>query len=112
MGHDNQQEYYQAINASSAANNCGFFIDFMLKEILTTLKMHTAGAVNGGVSGGVNPILDFIIQYPGCRANVIAEKLNMPLRTVQRRISELKKENKIEFKGAPKSGGYFVRNHK
>ena len=112
MVHDNQQEYYRAINASSAANNCGIFIDFMLKEILNTLKMHTAGAVNGGVSGGVNLILDFIIQYPGCRANVIAEKLNMPLRTVQRRISELKKENKIEFKGAPKSGGYFVRNHK
>ena len=109
MVHDNQQEYYQAINASSAANNCGFFIDFMLKEILTTLKMHTAGAVNGGVSGGVNPILDFITQYPGCRANAIAEKLNMPLRTVQRCISELKKENKIEFKGAPKSGGYFIK---
>ena len=51
----------------------------MLKEILNTLKMHTAGVVNGGVSGGVNPILDFITQYPGCRANAIAEKLNMPI---------------------------------
>ena len=109
MVHDNQQEYYQAINASSVAINCGIFIDFMLNEILNTLKMHTAGVVNGVVSGGVNPILDFISQYPGCRTNVIAEKLNMPLRTVQRRLSELKKENKIEFKGATKSGGYFVK---
>ena len=49
MVHDNQQEYYQAINASSAANNCGIFIDFMLKEILNTLKTHTAGVVNGGI---------------------------------------------------------------
>ncbi|MBQ4336284.1 MAG: winged helix-turn-helix domain-containing protein [Lentisphaeria bacterium] len=48
-------------------------------------------------------------QHPGCRANTIAEKLNIPLRTVQRHISELKKENKIEFKGAPKSGGYFEK---
>ena len=109
MVHDRQMEYYQAINASSAKNDCGIFIDFMLKEILNALKIHTTGGVNGAVSGGVNPILDFIYQYPGCRANAIAEKLNMPLRTAQRRLSELKKGNKIEFKGAPKSGGYFVK---
>ena len=81
----------------------------MLKEILNTLKMHTAGVVSGGVNGGVNPVLDFIKQHPGCRANAIAEELNMPLRTIQRRLSELKKENKVEFKGSSKNGGYFVK---
>lgn len=33
-----QQEYYQAIQASSAAGECGPFIDFMLDKILRTLK--------------------------------------------------------------------------
>lgn len=33
-----QQEYYQAIRASSAAGECGPFIDFMLDKILRTLK--------------------------------------------------------------------------
>jgi hypothetical protein len=88
-------EYYQAINASSAKNDCGIFIDFMLKEILNALKIHTTGGVNDGVSGGVNPILAFIKQYPGCRANLIAEKLNISLRTVQRKLSQLKTEGKI-----------------
>ena len=59
MVHDNQHKYYDAINASSAANDCGFFIDFMLQEILNTLKIHIVGGVNGAVFGGVNPILDF-----------------------------------------------------
>ncbi len=105
MVHNNQMEYYQAINTSSAENNCGFFIDFMLKEILNALKIQTAD----GVNGGVNPILNFIKQYPGCRANLIAEKLDISLRTVQRKLSQLKTEGKIEFCGSPKTGGYFLR---
>ena len=77
----------------------------MLKEILNALKIHTAG----GVNGGVNPILNFIKQYPGCRADLIAEKLDISLRTVQRKLSQLKTEGKIEFRGTPKTGGYFPR---
>ena len=33
-----QQEYYQAIRTSTAAGECGSFIDFMLDKILRTLK--------------------------------------------------------------------------
>ena len=33
-----QQEYYQAIRASTATGECGPFIDFMLDKILRTLK--------------------------------------------------------------------------
>jgi Fic family protein len=33
-----QQEYYQAIRASTAAGECGPFIDFMLDKILRTLE--------------------------------------------------------------------------
>ena len=38
MVHDKQQEYYEAINASTANTNSGIFIDFMLNEILQTQK--------------------------------------------------------------------------
>ena len=40
MVHANQQQYYDAITASSNAANSGPFIDFMLGEILKTLKAH------------------------------------------------------------------------
>ena len=103
MVHDRQMEYYQAINASSAKNDCGIFVDFMLKEILNALKQHTEGEV----VESDNPLLDFILKHPGCRSNQIAEALNIPLRTLQRELSRLKAAGQIEFRGAPKNGGYF-----
>ncbi len=103
MVHDRQMEYYQAINASSAKNDCGIFVDFMLKEILNALKQHTSGSI----PESDNPVLDFILHHPGSRANQIAEALNIPLRTLQRELSRLKTSGKIAFCGAPKHGGYF-----
>ena len=105
MVHDNQPEYYRAINASSAKNDCGIFIDFMLNEILNALKQHTSGT---SIQTG-NPVLDYIINHPGSRTNQIAESLGIPLRTLQRELSRLKVSGKIEFRGAPKNGGYFVK---
>ena len=105
MVHDRQMEYYQAINASSAKNDCGIFVDFMLNEILNALKQHTSGT---SIETG-NPVLDFILHHPGSRANQIAEALNIPLRTLQRELSRLKASGKISFRGAPKNGGYFIK---
>ena len=105
MVHNNQPEYYHAINESNAKNNCGIFIDFMLREILSALKQHTSD----DIVKSDNPILDFIIRHPGSRANQIAEALNIPLRTLQRELSSLKKSDKISFLGAPKNGGYFAK---
>ena len=105
MVHDNQPEYYQAINASSAKNDCGIFVDFMLKEILNALKQHAEGEV----VESDNPVLDFILEHPGSRANQISAALNIPLRTLQRELSRLKDSSQIEFRGAPKNGGYFSK---
>ena len=104
MVHDNQPEYYRAINASSAKNDCGIFVDFMLNEILNALKQHTFGT---SIETD-NPVLDFIINHPGSRANQISEALGIPLRTLQRELSRLKAAGQITFRGAPKNGGYFV----
>ncbi len=40
MVYSNQQEYYDAITESSRKGQCGPFIEFMLGEILSTLKSH------------------------------------------------------------------------
>ena len=104
MVHDKQMDYYRAINASSAANDSGIFADFMLAEILNALKQHTAEEV----AGSDNLVLDFILRHPGNRANQISGALNIPLRTIQRELSNLKAAGKIEFRGAPRNGGYFA----
>ena len=104
MVHDRQMEYYQAINASNAKNDCGIFVDFMLREILNALKQHTSGTI----PDSDNPVLDFILRHPGSRANQISAALNIPLRTLQRELSRLQATGQIEFCGAPKNGGYFA----
>lgn len=57
--------------------------------------------------GGVNDILLLIENNPGINVSNIKSLLNIPQRTIERWINQLKKENKIEFKGASKTGGYW-----
>jgi predicted HTH transcriptional regulator len=117
----NQQRYYQAINNSTNIADSAIFVEFMLGEILTTLKNRQgeplqclttnsmSRAVNGVVSGVVKTVYDFIEQNPGCRKPQIAEKTEIPIKTVEKHITKLKAMNKIIFVGSPKSGGYYVK---
>jgi len=76
----------------------------------TTLKVtfYKAKARDGGVNGGVNEVYLFITQNPNIKAKQISQSLGIPLRTLQRYLNRLKSDGKIEFRGAPKTGGYFV----
>ena len=69
------------------------------------------GGVNGGANGGVNGLLSYIQLHPGQRSIEIVDALNTSLRTIERWLKQLKDEGKIEFKGAPKTGGYHSTEH-
>ncbi len=62
-----------------------------------------------GVNVGVNEVLNFIKEYEPTKANTIAQSFNVTQRTIERHIRRLKEEGKIEFRGAPKTGGYYVK---
>ena len=64
--------------------------------------------VSGGVSGGVNALLGFIKGNPGKKTAEIKKALNLSQRTLERQLKQLKYEGKIEFRGAAKTGGYFL----
>lgn len=68
------------------------------------------GGVNGAVSGGVNLLLDLIEKHPGQKVPFFVTQTSIPGRTVQRWITKLKKENRVEFRGAPKTGGYWLKD--
>lgn len=78
----------------------------------TPLDGVVSGGVNGVVSGGVAELLEFIQTNPGLRANELSKHIDTPLRTVQRWLKQLKDENKIEFQGVPKTGGYVLKDMK
>ena len=50
------------------------------------------------------------MKNPNLKANNISDSMNIPLRTIQRALKQLKDEDKIEFRGSPKSGGYYAKN--
>lgn len=61
-----------------------------------------------GVNEGVNQLLAVISSNPGLRANILATHIGKSVQTVERYIKSLKASGSIEFRGAPKTGGYYA----
>jgi len=59
---------------------------------------------------GVNEILEFIGQNQPTKSKYIVEYFDVTQRTIERYLKQLKDSGKIEFKGATKTGGYYVKN--
>ena len=76
----------------------------------TLFKMEVSSSVSGGVSGGVSQLLEFIKSNPNLKAQQLSDNLNQPLRTIERWLKQLKDDNKIEYKGSNKTGGYFIKD--
>ena len=61
-----------------------------------------------GVSEGVKMLLDVIREHPGKRANELATLIGKSVPSVERYVRALKDSGQVEFRGAPKNGGYWV----
>lgn len=100
-----------------------FIADRVIATQMDLLRLLNNGGVNiqiGGVNdnnkkkiGGVNTLENNIIQtigsMPGLNAPQLATALNKSLRTTQRYLKLLVDNGKIEFRGAAKNGGYYIR---
>ena len=58
---------------------------------------------------GIKSLLDFIQQTPGLRVPQISKALDVFAKTVERWLKLLKEENKIEFIGSRRFGGYRAK---
>lgn len=104
----NQKHYYDAINRSNIAANSGIFIEFMLQEILTTLKKRQGTVLeteaNDTVNGTVNDTVKLIKANPKITLDELAHKLNKSRRTVTRIIKKLQETGIISRIGSDKTG--------
>ena len=64
--------------------------------------------VNKEIPEGVNRLLAFVRQYPGLRTPQISAAMDVPVKTLERWIKILRSGGKIEFRGSPKTGGYWT----
>jgi ATP-dependent DNA helicase RecG len=78
------------------------------------LAVTVFSALTGGVTGGVNtesvPLLQLIQAQPGLKTTELVAQTGKPQRTIERWLKQLKDRQQIEFRGAPKTGGYYCKN--
>ena len=65
------------------------------------------GEVNGEVNSTRGEVNAYVAAHPGCRRKEMAEALSVSARTLDRNLAALIAEGCLEFRGAPKNGGYY-----
>ena len=63
--------------------------------------------LTGGLTGGLNELLEFIENNSGVKVKEISEKLERPIDTLDKQIKKLVDKNLIERRGSKKTGGYW-----
>ena len=58
---------------------------------------------------GVNRVYILIQAYPNYKTPFFAKELNTSVKNIERWIKQLKKDDKIEFIGSSRKGGYYVK---
>jgi predicted HTH transcriptional regulator len=66
-------------------------------------------ALNGGVNTESAHFLQLIQAQPGIKTSELVGQTGKPQRTVERWLKQLKDSQTIEFRGAPKTGGYYPK---
>ncbi len=120
MVYANQEAYYNAIETSTAAADSAPFIDFMLQEILNTLKNHQGSSLSQaekwdvrdivrdkfGISSG--QIVELIRDNPHITLDEIASVLSVTRRSIEKKIKELRDAGYIKREGSNKIGRWVI----
>ncbi len=77
------------------------------KEVLAKVEGVTEG-VTEDVKDKIKRILLVVYMNEGLKIPEIAHKIEAPMKSVERYVKQLRDAALIEFKGAPRTGGYFV----
>lgn len=78
--------------------------------VMATFTKSQSESQDEGVSGGVKNTEDLsrlIATKPGMNTAALVVQSGVTQRTIERWLKQLKDQGKIEFRGAPKTGGYF-----
>ena len=129
MIYKNQSEYYAAINQANADGSSTVFVEYMLnmiKETLTEIveqqqrEQLNFQNENVGTNVGVNAVTKSIGMKPEEKllallrsdsrltSQNLAETLGISKRQVERILSNLKKEGRLERVGSSKNGSWKV----
>ena len=123
-----QQEYYDALGKSDHEGDSASFVELMLEIFLDTLqettfvgkkedsnapsntpKRQKGGALEDENGGLDEKIIHILADKPEISQKALAEELELPYRTLQRRMAELTQEGRIERVGGKRYGHWTVK---
>ena len=118
MVYSNQQAYYDAIAQSTKQGESGPFIEFMLGEILDTVRRHQGEPLNAPANDTVSDtendtvkttptqegIIDLVRKNPLSTYDELAAQLGVGRATIARNIAILKDRGVLERVGEDKNG--------
>ena len=67
-------------------------------------------SLNFNVKQRMVAILSTIDKYPGSRTTTISASTGIPIKSVERHLSELSRVGMIRYQGSKKTGGYYIVN--
>ena len=123
MIHENQNEYYSAINASNNSGESTIFVEFMLRiikkaleEIVENQDAHRHVGINVGNNVGINmrlvstedKMLELLKRQPEMTAAGAAAFLGVSVRQAERVIAALKADGKLVRIGTNRGGRWEV----
>lgn len=78
-------------------------------KVIVRRPAQQTGELNEGVNEGVARLFAQIKKGPGLRAPMLAVQMNTSVKNIERWLQQLKDQQKVEFRGAPKTGGYYLK---
>ncbi|MGR0279809.1 Fic family protein [Marinomonas dokdonensis] len=105
-----QEEYYQSLREADAKSDCSVFIEFLLSAINESLTEAIQSEEKTTVEVSVktpDQILAALSVSPDLTLADVAERIGKSLRTVERAVSKLKEEGRLEYQ-VPKKNGIWV----
>jgi len=111
----NQQKYYDAIAAATKAGESSPFIEFMLQNILETLKRYKDVPFDGSESEFKMDLTDrqnkilALLRDNSVTMDALAKKLKVSAKTVERDLAKLRECDLVERSGSDKTGRWLVK---
>lgn len=113
MVYANQRKYYDAIARSSKAGESTSFVEFMLQNILATLKKYKnatlAGTSDKAKLTTRQETIVKLILAENATTEILAKKLKVSARTIARDLSALQELGIIVHDGSRKTGRWLVK---
>ncbi|RBQ30379.1 cell filamentation protein Fic [Arcobacter sp. FW59] len=109
-----QDEYYKTLSICDKEANSTLFIEFMLECIYEAIssEINSDKSSEMDIVSTDEAILEFLKANPKATIKILASKLNLTTRAIEKQLANLKKENKLQRIGSPKKGEWIVINNR